>query len=499
METRNSDELLSSGPAVLHIPDSRLRIREANAADKIWVIVLDDDPTGSQSVQGVPVLTRWDDEDLNWAFEQPGNGFFILTNTRGLNNEEARSTVTDVAEAIRRVGAKLGARYTLITRSDSTLRGHYPLETDLLSDMARSSGEPYDALLLAPAYIAAGRVTEGDVHYVGSGDSFAPAGQTNYAKDATFGFTNSNLRHYVEEKTHGGVSANDVVSLSLEDIRIGGVERVRDIILSCRNATPVVVNAVDEADLDVVVLGLILAEEAGARVLSRTGPSFVAARLGIKARAPLTHDEVFTLGERAGHGLVVVGSHVELTTRQVSRLKNEFPDIEAIELDVPKLLDPAQRAGEMARCGDALVAALKRTEALLVSSREQIVGDTGHSSLVIAQTVSHALVTLTARAVHEVATKWVLAKGGITSSDVATEGLKIRRATVAGQLFPGIVSVWVNEGGSSQGLKGLPYVVFAGNVGDESTLADAVRILRGSAVLTSSKGKALDQGTRRTL
>ena len=479
LETRNSDELLSSGPAVLRIPDARLRIREANAADKIWVIVLDDDPTGSQSVQGVPVLTRWDDEDLNWAFEQPGNGFFILTNTRGLNDEEARTTVTAVAEAIRRVGAELGASYTLITRSDSTLRGHFPLETDVLRAMASSSGEPYDALLLAPAYIAAGRVTVGDVHYVGSRNSFVPVGQTNYAKDATFGFTNSNVRDYIEEKTHGAISANDVVSLSLEDIRIGGADRVRDVILSCKNATPVVVNAVDEADLDVVVLGLILAEEAGARVLSRTGPSFVAARLGIKARAPLSHHEVFTFGARAGNGLVVVGSHVELTTRQVSRLTNDFPDIETVELDVPKLLDPAQRAGEMARCGDALVAALQRTDALLVSSREQIVGDTGHSSLLIAQTVSHALVTLTARAVNEVATKWVLAKGGITSSDVATEGLEIRRATVAGQLFPGIVSVWVHEGGTNRGLAGLPYVVFAGNVGDESTLANAVRVLRG--------------------
>jgi uncharacterized protein YgbK (DUF1537 family) len=114
-----------------------------------------------------------------------------------------------------------------------------------------------------------------------------------------------------------------------------------------------------------------------------------------------------------------------------------------------------------------------------VSSRQRITGQNGHSSLVIAQTVSHALVTLTARAVEEVPTAWVLAKGGITSSDIATAGLKIRRAIVAGQLFPGIVSVWLNQGGTSRGLKGLPYVVFAGNVGDASTLAAAVRIMRG--------------------
>ncbi|SDL08386.1 Uncharacterized conserved protein YgbK, DUF1537 family [Cryobacterium psychrotolerans] len=479
-EVRDADELLVAGPPVLRLPEARLQIREANAASRTWVIVLDDDPTGSQSVQGVPVLTGWTPDDLHWAFDQPANGFFILTNTRGLNQDEARATIRDVADVIDRVATELGAHYTLITRSDSTLRGHYPLETDVLIDLARSAGTPYDALIIAPAYIAAGRVTEGDVHYVGTGTSFVPVGQTNYAQDATFGFTSSNLRDYVQEKTHAAVSSDSVLSLSLEDIRVGGAERVRDVIRSCKNATPIIVNALDEADLDVVVLGLILAEGDGARVLSRTGPSFVAARLGIKGRAPLSHDEVFASGERSGNGLVVVGSHVELTTRQVARLKRDVADLATIELDVPRLLDPAQADDEMSRCGDALVAALNRTDALLVSSRQQIVGDSGHSSLVIAQAVSHALVTLAARAVDEVPLKWVLAKGGITSSDVATEGLDIRRATVVGQLFPGIVSVWVHEGGIGRGLKGLPYVVFAGNVGDESTLADAVRILRGN-------------------
>jgi uncharacterized protein YgbK (DUF1537 family) len=479
-EVRDAEELLAAGPSVLRIPDARLQIRTANAATATWVIVLDDDPTGSQSVHGIPVLTGWTADDLHWAFDQPVHGFFILTNTRGLNEVEARSVVGEVADVIDRVATDLGARYTLITRSDSTLRGHYPLETDVLIDLARSAGSPYDALIMAPAYIAAGRVTEGDVHYVGTGATFVPVGQTNYAQDATFGFASSNLRAYVQEKTHSVITSNDVLSLSLEDIRIGGPERVCDVIRACKNATPIVVNAVDEADLDVVALGLILAEAAGARVLCRTGPSFVAARLGIEGRAPLTHDEIFASGERAGNGLVVVGSHVELTTLQVSRLRREFTDLETVEVDVPRLLDPVQSENEMARCGDALVAALKQTDALLVSSRQQIIGDTGHSSLVIAQTVSRALVSLTARAVEEVPIKWVLAKGGITSSDVATEGLEIRRATVLGQMFPGIVSVWVHEGGNSRGLKGLPYVVFAGNVGDESTLAEAVRILRGS-------------------
>ncbi|WBM79302.1 hypothetical protein KIV56_12810 [Cryobacterium breve] len=482
--TRESGELLSAGPGVLHVADSRLRIRELNAAAGILVIVLDDDPTGSQSVQDVPVLTRWTPEDLRWAFGQPADGFFILTNTRGLNPSEARTTIRDVAEAIERVAGELATPYTLITRGDSTLRGHYPLETDELIDIARSAGRPYDALLIAPAYIAAGRVTQNDVHYVGQGDYFVPVGLTNYAQDATFGFASSNLRDYVQERTNASITSEDVVSLSLEDIRIGGAERVRDVILSCTTATPLIVNAVDEADLDVVVLGLLQAEEAGARVLSRTGPSFVAARLGLAGRIPLSHSEIFAAGARPGNGLVVVGSHVHLTTLQVARAAQEFPHLATVELDVPRLLDPSQAALEVARCGDALVAALRESDTLLVTSRQAVVGTTGHSSLVIAQTVSRALVALTARAVAEVDIRWVLAKGGITSSDIATDGLEIRRATVAGQLFPGIVSVWVHEGDSSPRLKGLPYVVFAGNVGDEATLAEAIRILQGPPTLS---------------
>lgn len=481
LESKEASTLLNSGPAPLILDGARARIRQANETAKSWVIVLDDDPTGSQSVQGVPVLTSWAADDLNWAFGQAGSGFFILTNTRGLNEDEARATVAEVAGRIAAVAAENGLSYSLITRSDSTMRGHYPLETDVLIELAKKEGRPYSALLLAPAYIAAGRVTVDDVHYVRSGDRFLPVAQTSYAHDATFHFESSDVRNYVEEKTNGRIASSGVLSLSLDDIRIGGPERVRDVILSCSDATPVVVNATSDSDLDVVALGLVLAEGRGARVLCRTGPSFVAARLGIANRAPLSHDEIFASGPRPGHGLIVVGSHVELTTRQVARLRADLPNVETIEVDVPRLLNPDLAAVEMERCAEALITALSRADALLVSSREQITGDSGHSSLVIAQTVSHALVNLTSAAVKAVPLKWVLAKGGITSSDIATGGLHIRRATVVGQLFQGIVSAWLNEGVGELGLDGLPYVVFAGNVGDEATLAEAVAILRGGA------------------
>jgi uncharacterized protein YgbK (DUF1537 family) len=475
------DELTAGLPPVLAVPNARRTIRETNAGGNRWVVVLDDDPTGSQAVHDVPVLTSWSAEDLEWAFEQPGRGFFILTNSRGFNDDEARERVAEVSDAVECAAASRGADVTLIARGDSTLRGHYPLETDVLVERAAAAGTPFHALLLAPAYFAAGRITVDDVHYVGTGDSFVPVGQSNYAKDATFGFSSSTLPDYIEEKTQGNIRAADVVSIGLDDIRSGGPERIRDILLGCSNAQPVAVNLLEEADLDVVVLGMLLAEERGARFLIRGGPSFPGARLGIAPKGPLRHDEIFAAGARPGHGLVVVGSHVELTTRQVSHLNTEVPDLETVVLDVPRLLDPASADAEFERCATALVSALGRTDTLLASSREQIVGDSGHSSLVIAQTVSAALVSLTARAVREASPSWVIAKGGITSSDVATDGLRIRRAMVAGQLFPGIVSVWLHAGEDDPALSGLPYVVFAGNVGSDETLADAVRILRGDA------------------
>jgi len=481
--TVSADELRAAAPEPLVVPRAREEIRKANKESKSWVIVLDDDPTGSQSVHGIPVLTSWSTEDLVWAFAQNATGFFILTNTRGLNDGEARETVRTVMENIAVVAARSNVDYTIITRSDSTLRGHYPLETDVLVERAQQEGRPYSALLFAPAYIAAGRVTATDVHYVQEGDVFVPVGDTNYARDATFGFSSSNIRDYVQERTEGSIPAATVISIGLDDIRTGGPNRVRDILLGCSGAVPVVVNALEDSDLDVVTLGLLLAQQEGSRILCRTGPSFVASRLGIEARPPLDHDEIFVSGERPGNGLVVVGSHVTLTTLQVARLQADVADLEVVEVHVPSLLDPATARAEVERCSAALAEAMTRTDTLLVSSRDQIVGDTGHDSLLIAQTVSRALVRLTRSVVDAVPVRWVLAKGGITSSDTATEGLGIRRAIVAGQLFDGIVSVWLNR--SDTALTDLPFVVFAGNVGDETSLAAAVTMLRQHRDLVS--------------
>lgn len=481
--TRTLAELRRGQPAPLSLTGARDRIRAMNRDAGQHVVVLDDDPTGSQVVHDLPVLTSWDDDDLRWALAHPARAFFVLTNSRSLPAQQTEELLRDLSARLHRVSAELGTEVVLLSRSDSTLRGHFPLETDVLQQAATERGAPYDAVLLVPAYLDAGRVTVDDVHYARDGVTYVPVGSTDYATDDAFGYTSSSLSQWVQEKTGSRVLASDVLCLRLADIRGGGVERVTQLLLSARDGRVVSVDALDESDLEVVALALGAAERTGWRALCRVGPSFVPVRTGIDRRPPLSPAEIAGDPPRAGHGLVVVGSHVELTTRQVSALL-QLPDLEPVELDVDALADPSRTQHETERCASALERAAGRGDVVLMTSRRRVVLQGGESSLELARLVSSTLVSLTRGLVSRHAVSWVVAKGGITSHDVATRGLGIRRATVLGQLFDGVVSLWRNESAPDPdsglpALEGLPYVVFAGNVGDDQTLAQTILLLRG--------------------
>ena len=476
-------DLVGSLPASPTTDGARERQRAWHLASPRHLVVLDDDPTGSQAVHDVPVLTTWSDEDLEWAFAHPGRAFFVLTNSRSLPSAEVEQALADLDSAIARVAERVGTAAVVVSRSDSTLRGHFPLETDVLARGAARRGIPLDAVVVIPAYLEAGRVTVDDVHYARSGDNAIPVGFTDYARDEAFGYASSDLRDWVEEKTAGLVRRDDVVSLSLADIRVGGSELVAQRLLGARDGAVVVVNAVVDSDLDVVCAGLRRAEEHGWRASYRTGPSMVAALLGLRPSAPLSHDEIVGPRHPNGHGLVVVGSHVELSTRQVVRLL-ETEGTRPVEVDVASLVDPQRRAAEVERCLKACRDAAPVADVVLLTSREVIVTEAGQSSLTLSRLVAAVLVTLVRELTAEWVPAWVVAKGGITSHEVATGGLGIRRAIVLGQLLPGQVSVWRSEGesgrpGVTDRLAGLPYVVFAGNVGDEDSLRDSVWTLRG--------------------
>jgi uncharacterized protein YgbK (DUF1537 family) len=463
-------------PAYPH--DLLPQIREAVLAGGAKLVVLDDDPTGNQTVHDVDVLTGWTVPMLTAALRDPNPVVYLLTNSRSLPLPQARALNREIAENLNAARAATGREVAVVSRSDSTLRGHYPGETDAL---AAALGVTFDATLIVPFFIEGGRITAHDIHYVtvpgDDGDRLIPAAQTEYARDAAFGYTHSDLRAWVSEKHGGALPPEAVAHISLDTIRRGGPQAVTARLMALDGAV-CVVNAVSYRDLEVVVAGLLEAEARGKRFLYRTAASFVRVRGGIVPQPLLTHADVVERGlvdaaPQTG-GLVVVGSHVQTTTRQVAAAA---PLVRQIEVAVPALLDAARRDAEIDRVRTHAAAALRDGENVLVYTSREVVtaapsqeGDL--DALAIGQRVSQALVAL----VRELPVRpaWIIAKGGITASDVATGGLGIRRAAVLGQALPGI-PVWAT--GPESRWPGLVYVVFPGNVGGDDALAAMIEML----------------------
>ncbi|HEX6711489.1 MAG TPA: four-carbon acid sugar kinase family protein [Rubrobacter sp.] len=465
-----AEDYLASQPPELKVPDALERIRQKISESGRRLAVLDDDPTGTQTVHGVPVLTTWSTEDLLWALEQPSATFYVLTNSRSFPEEEAAGMNREISTNLVAAAEVIGTGFAVVSRGDSTLRGHYPAETDALEE---GLGADFHGVVLCPCYLEAGRLTVDDIHWVRQGERLVPVGETEFARDASFGYASSNLAAWVEEKTKGRIPAPEVASVGLSDIREGGPERVAEILLGVSGARPVVVNAASNADLEVFVLGLLAAEERGRRFLYRTGPSFVRVRGGISEKGPLGAEELYGRRPRQGHGLVLVGSHVEMTTRQLEQAL-ALDGVRSVEISVPRLLDGAERDGELGRVVTAVNQGLAEAEVVVYTSRE-VVG-AGRTGFEVGISVSDALVEVMRRVDRDLPLAFVVAKGGITSSDVGTRGLGVRRAEVAGQMLPGIISVWILPEDSA--FPGLPYVIFAGNVGEEDSLARVIEILR---------------------
>ena len=472
------EELLAEFPADAPVP-AQLVADSVSASGRV-LVVLDDDPTGTQSVADLPVLTAWEPNDFRWAFGLREDGraaaaVYVLTNTRSLDPAEAaernRAVVTNALAAARDSNLELA----FTSRSDSTLRGHFPLETDTIAEtLEAQDGRPTDGVVMVPAFPDAGRVTIGGTHYARSGSgTLTPVAETEFARDATFGYSSSSLAEYVEEKSAGRYQASDVIILDLAILRTGTPEEsasaIADALAPAAQRTAIAADIVTENDFRRLALGLAEAERRGKKLIYRVGPPFVRGRIGQEVRAPLSSGEALPADAPHQGGLVVVGSHVGQTTRQLEALLRRLPSARVIELDVERLLggDDAHVA-ETAEC---VAAVLAGGDVIVHTSRTLITADDAAASLAIARRVSAALVDVVRETLAAVRPRFVVAKGGITSSDVAAHGLGIRRAIVRGPMLPGIVSLWEPMDGPA---RGIPYIVFAGNVGDDESLADVV-------------------------
>lgn len=443
------------------------------------IIVLDDDPTGSQTVHGCLLLTRWDVATLQEALADSAPLFFVLTNTRAVDAQRAAAITRDVCRNLKRALAGKDIQTIIVSRSDSTLRGHYPVETDVIADELG----PFDAHFLVPAFFEGGRFTRDSIHYLKLGEKDIPVHETEFARDSVFGYRHSFLPDYVEEKTQGRIRSKSVVRLLLTDIRAGVAGRL----VQLEDNACVVVDAEKQADLDAFVDDILRASQTGKRFLFRSAASLLTSL----ARLPPQPVAAQAIGQyvHAGRaGAVIVGSHVPRTTCQLEALLRE-PGTVALEVDVArisidrktllnKLLD---QAGQAHRTGETPVIYTSRHELGFASQGER---------LAFGETVSAFLMDVVRGLPPTLG--WLIAKGGITSNDVLSHGLSLRSARLLGQILPGCSVVSCPK--DHPRFPEMLVVIFPGNVGDDDAL---VTVCRRLSQRNQPPGKISTDTTRR--
>ncbi len=415
-------------------------------------VIIDDDPTGCQTVRDVPVLMVWDEESIGAALVQY-EAFFILTNTRAMTSDEARRVSYEVAENLKRA---TDGRYELVimSRSDSTLRGHLLPE---LEPLERYFG-PFDGLILCPAFFEGDRYTVNDVHCVRTSGGLLPVTETEFARDVVFGYAHAALPEWLEEVTQGFFRADRSLSLRTELIR-SGTEAVFEMLMTVSEMCPVVVNALNYADMETVDVAIRKAERAGKHFVYRTAASMVRVRLGQCVTTPYRPEKSLR------PGIVVVGSYTNKTTIQLGVLQRRS-DLCAIEIEVERVLNGEAQAyeRELTELLDrelgirSCVIYTSRTYALSGNAGNRLQGGAKIASFLDA--VLRGLTTPPG---------FVISKGGVTSYTIARYGLGISQAMVRGQIADG-VSVWRAD--SESKYAGMDYVVFPGNVGNANTLSE---------------------------
>ena len=444
-----------------------IRERIGNTGSK--VVILDDDPTGTQTIQGLPVLTHWSQEALVSELQSEYPAFFVLTNSRSMPEAEAVRLGEEIGTVLFAAAKQCGVKVVVVSRSDSTLRGHFPSEVDAVAKAMGKGKLPY---MIIPFFLEGGRYTLHDIHYVREGDKLIPAADTPFARDAAFGFQHSDLKKWVEEKSGGRIKAKAVVSITLNDIRTADIRALSEKFLGVANDAACIVNAVSYKDMEVVVTALMEAEAKGAEFLYRTAASFVRSRMGIAAGVGLLAPEQLVSDTDHG-GLFVIGSYVPKTGKQVEALFNKT-GVVPVEVMVTKLLLENDRGEEIRRVIDQATELLTAGRDVAVyTSRQLVTGKDAVESLAIGSIVSDSLIRIVQGI--QIQPRYLVAKGGITSSDVATKGLGVRRAMVIGQALPG-VPAW--KIGAESRYPGMSYIVFPGNVGDDDALVRIQQNLR---------------------
>jgi uncharacterized protein YgbK (DUF1537 family) len=401
--------------------------------ERRWkMVVLDDDPTGIQTVHGCLLITQWDEQSVRLGFEDAELFFYILTNTRAMTREDAEQVTREAMDMVIKVNQDYGYRLIIVSRSDSCLRGHFPLETDVMRQCLVQHGYTVAPKTpFCPAFIEAGRVTIDGVHYMKDGNRLIPVSETEFARDNVFAYHTSVLRDYIKEKGANPDDYEIVNAQGYDELRAFAEHLTSDIIPQTSS------------------------------IVIRSSSSLPKAISGI-ADIPLHNRNIL---KHQGVGCFVVGSHVKKTTQQLENLLQAEGTC-AIEVDVQRILDDAPLL--MSETLDTIQQVVDNyLTPVIYTSRQEIRLDDANQRQHLGQQVSDFLVDIVYRLPFT--PSYLVGKGGITSHDILTKGLGIKSARVLGQVINSVPCVMTEK---------FPYIIFPGNVGSELSLREVYEKLK---------------------
>jgi len=439
-------------------------------------VVIDDDPTGSQTVHDCLLLLKWDCSTLAKGFESKSNLFFILANTRSLSENDAKSTIEEICKNLKTVisSQDYEEEIIFISRGDSTLRGHNFLEPNTLNNCLG----PFDATFHIPAFIEGKRLTINGSHFVDKN----PINQTIFARDKIFGFETSNVKNLLFQKSKSQINIEDIQNLLLSDIKILNDEEnniVFKTLKNLKNNKHLIVDIENYSQLNKFAL-VIKKLTKQKKFLFRTAASFISS-ISDKKSVPqvktfFSNLRIRNEEKRFLPGLIIVGSYVELSTLQLKNLL-EISNCSPIELDVFEFfkINSSENNQELRNffknkfLKEIRISFEKGKTPVLFTSRKFMSLDYS-KQFNFYNSLACFIAELVADLKYEIG--YLISKGGITTNVILSNGLNADYVYLEGQILTGISVVTYNLKNDEK----LPIVTHPGNIGTKDSLVNIWKV-----------------------
>ena len=442
------------------------------------VIVIDDDPTGSQTVNNCLLLLKWDYSTLIKGFKSKSNLFFILANTRSLSENDAKVRLVEICNNLKKIISKetYKEKFIFVSRGDSTLRGHIFLEPKIINDCLG----PFDATFHIPAFIEGKRMTIDGQHFVDN----VPVSQTIFAKDKIYGYKTSNIKQLLFQKSKSQIKLNDIQNLKLSELNVLESKEKNIVFNKIKNYkenSHVIVDVENYSQLKKFSLSIKKLSKQK-KFLFRTAASFISSISDAKDNPQ--EPSFYSLLRRKDNekkllpGCLVIGSYVELTTIQLKNLL-KTSDCVPIECDVFEFLRISKLKNNQDQLGlfkNEFLAKIrsclkKENTPVLFTSRKEVFLGNNDEQLNLYNSLAHFISELVSELKNEIG--YLISKGGITSNVILSNGFKAKYVYLQGQIITGVSLVTFKL----ENDENIPIVTFPGNIGNQDSLVKVWSIL----------------------